>query len=227
MIRAPHPRSEEGSDGADGSGGAGAPCSWTVDDWSVVAGALGVSTDANAAWWTVEGIGTIPHGLIAAYGGDTLKATLAFDRFMPKEVDRIALVDFDNDCVGASLEVARALGRRLWGVRLDTASDLRDKSVQSDTGKSYGVCPELVRRVRQALDAEQFNHVRIVVSGGFNARRIRRFVQLEVPFDAVGVGSALVENRIHFTADVVMVEGRPLAKVGRGFNPNPRLQVVE
>ena len=65
-------------------------------------------------------MGTIPHGLIAAYDGDTVRATKVFDKIMPEDVRRIALVDFDNDCVRTSLEVARALEKRLWGVRLDT-----------------------------------------------------------------------------------------------------------
>ncbi len=47
----------------------------TGDGWSAhVAGAIGVSTDAQASWWGGRGIGTVPHGLIAAYGGDTVKA---------------------------------------------------------------------------------------------------------------------------------------------------------
>ena len=36
-----------------------------------VAGAIGVSTDAQASWWGSEGVGTVPHALIAAYDGDT------------------------------------------------------------------------------------------------------------------------------------------------------------
>ncbi len=51
----------------------------TGDGWSAhVAGAIGVSTDAQASWWGGRGIGTVPHGLIAAYGGDTVKAAVKF-----------------------------------------------------------------------------------------------------------------------------------------------------
>lgn len=180
-----------------------------------IGGAFGVSTDAQAGWWGGSGLGTVPHGLIAAYGGDTVKTTLAFDRQMPKEIKRIALVDFENDSVRTSLEVARALGKRLFAVRLDTAADLRDVSVDSDSEKSHGVCPELVWNVRRALDENGFKHVKIVISGGFTAEKIRRFSQLQVPFDMVGVGSSLLRTRIDFTADVVLVNGAPSAKVGR------------
>jgi nicotinate phosphoribosyltransferase len=47
----------------------------TGDGWAAhVAGAIGVSTDANASWWGGRGTGTIPHALIAVYGGDTVAA---------------------------------------------------------------------------------------------------------------------------------------------------------
>jgi nicotinate phosphoribosyltransferase len=89
-----------------------------------------------------------------------------------------------------------------------------------------GVAPELVRAVRRALDDEGFRHVNIVVSGGFDAERIRRFEEAGVPADAYGVGSSLLRGNADFTADVVMVEGRPCAKVGRRYRPNPRLERV-
>ncbi|MGH7675541.1 MAG: quinolinate phosphoribosyl transferase, partial [Gemmatimonadales bacterium] len=75
-----------------------------------IAGAIGVSTDAQASWWGSEGIGTVPHALIAAYGGDTVLASRKFAEHMDPAIRLITLVDFDNDCVGTSLRVARALG---------------------------------------------------------------------------------------------------------------------
>ncbi len=191
-----------------------------------VGGASGVSTDAGGLWWESEGIGTIPHGLIAAYAGDTVKATQAFANYIPREVTRIALVDFRNDCVRTSLDVARALKDELWGVRLDTAEDIWDVSVTDGSERSKGVCPELVLNVRKALDKAGFQDVKIVVSGGFTAEKVSRFVELNVPFDAVGIGSALFRKRIDFTADVVQLEGQPCAKVGRSYLPNPRLALV-
>lgn len=187
-------------------------------------GAQGVSTDAGAAWKHGEGMGTIPHGLIAAYEGDTVAACLAFDKHMPRHIKRIALVDFDNDCACTSLEVARALGKRLWGVRLDTSETLRDRSVRKGGRRHFGVCADLVRNVRRALDRGGFPWVKIIVSGGFNTERVRRFIAHRVPFDAVGIGSSFYQRRIDFTADVVKVNGKPCAKVGRTYRPNPRLR---
>ena len=162
-----------------------------------LAGAAGVSTDAQASWWGGKGIGTVPHGLIAACGGDTVEATRRFADVYYPELNVTALVDFDNDCVGTSLACARALGERLWAVRLDTSETLVDRSLWPLMGgfRPLGVAPELVREVRRALDAEGFERVKIVVSGGFTAARIVAFEAAGVPVDAYGVGSSLLRGR--------------------------------
>ena len=193
-----------------------------------VAGAIGVSTDAQASWWGSTGIGTVPHALIAAFGGDTAEAARAFADQITGDVKLITLVDFDNDCVGTSLAVARALGPRLFGVRIDTSETMVDRSVIPQMGDydPRGVNPQLVRNVRAALDAEGFNTVQITVSGGFNPSKIRRFESEGVPVDSYGVGSSLFAGQFDFTADIVMVDGKPLAKQGRRYRPNPRLDKV-
>jgi nicotinate phosphoribosyltransferase len=194
-----------------------------------IAGAIGVSTDAQASWWGSSGIGTVPHSLIAAFGGDTVAASVAFAEQMPGDVRVITLVDFDNDCVGTSLAVARALGPRLFGVRLDTSESMVDRSIVPMMGDfdPRGVNARLVRNVREALDANGFNAVEITVSGGFDPAKIRRFESEGVPVNAYGVGSSLFGGRFDFTADIVMLDGKPVAKQGRGYRPNPRLERVE
>jgi nicotinate phosphoribosyltransferase len=193
-----------------------------------VAGAIGVSTDAQASWWGSEGVGTVPHALIAVYGGDTVAATQKFAEHMSPHVRLITLVDFENDCVGTSLACARALGERLYGVRLDTSETMVDRSVIPQMGsfRPTGVNPQLVWNVRHALDLNGFRNVKIVVSGGFDVEKIRHFEELGVPVDAYGVGSSLFQGRYDFTADVVLVEGKPCAKAGRFYRPNPRLERV-
>jgi nicotinate phosphoribosyltransferase len=202
----------------------------TGDGWAAhVAGAIGVSTDAQASWWGGRGIGTVPHGLIAAYGGDTVAAARAFaDRFH-EEMNITVLADFDNDSVTTALEVADALGPKLWGVRLDTSEQLVDRSLYAEMGgfDPTGVNPRLAEKVRRALDEAGFTGVRIVASGGFTAERIREFEAAGVPVDAYGVGSSLIRGQNDFTADVVLLEGRPCAKVGRSYRPNPRLERVD
>ena len=202
----------------------------TGDGWAAhVAGAIGVSTDAQASWWGGRGVGTVPHGLIAAWGGDTVAAALAFaDRFHD-EMNITVLVDFNNDSLRTALEVAQALGPRLWGVRLDTSEDMVDLSLVAEMGgfRPTGVNRRLVEKVRSALDEHGFQQVRIVVSGGFDARRIREFEEAGIPVDAYGVGSSLIRGQNDFTADIVQLEGRPCSKAGRRFTFNPRLQRVE
>jgi len=201
----------------------------TGDGWAAhVAGAIGVSTDAQASWWGGRGVGTVPHGLIAAYGGDTALAARKFaDRFA-REMNVTVLVDFQNDSIAAALEVADALGEDLWGVRLDTSDRLADVSLQRLHGDAAptGVNAELVELTRAALDDHGRSDVKIVVSGGFTADRIRAFEGAGVPVDAYGVGSSLIRGSNDYTADVVLCEGRPCGKVGREYKPNPRLSRV-
>jgi nicotinate phosphoribosyltransferase len=202
----------------------------TGDGWGAhVAGAIGVSTDAQASWWGGLGIGTVPHGLIAAYGGDTVLAARKFTDRYAGEMNITVLVDFDNDSVQTALEVADALDGRLWGVRLDTSDQLVDRALWEEMGyyKPTGVNPRLVEKVRGALDAAGHGDVRIVASGGFDAQRIGGFEAAGIPVDAYGVGSSLIRGRNDYTADVVRVDGRPCAKVGRRERPNPRLTRVQ
>ena len=193
-----------------------------------VGGAEGVATDAQAAWWGERGLGTIPHALIATFGGDTVAAVAAFARQFPG-VPLIALVDFENDSVATSLACARAFGERLWGVRLDTSGTMVDRSLWPEMGDFVptGVNRRLVEKVRDALDGEGFEHVRVIVSGGFTAERIAAFEATGVPVDSYAVGSSLLKGSADYTADVVLREGRPCAKIGRFHRPTTRLRPVD
>ncbi|MBO67698.1 MAG: quinolinate phosphoribosyl transferase [Acidiferrobacteraceae bacterium] len=187
-----------------------------------VGGAESVSTDAQGEWWGMKGGGTIPHCLIAACHGDTVKATQRFASVFP-ETPLVALVDFENDCVGTAIEVAKAMAGKLWGVRLDTSEQLTDVSLANSKEHNTGVTPSLVRNVRSALDAEGFNNVRIVVSGGFDAEKIMTFEKEQVQVDAYGVGSAFMRGNCDFTGDVVKINNTSMAKLGRKYRDNPRL----
>jgi len=213
------------------------------------AGALGVSTDANADYWGAEGLGTIPHSLIAAMGGDTVKAAEEFDKHISSDVNRMVLVDWDNDVIGTSKKVlsdmyekkyhqpyvecesdlSELIGEgkgKIYAVRFDTSGTLRDKSVIPQDSNSLGVCPELVWRARREFDRIGAKDLKIVASGGFNAKRIKLFETLEVPVDIYGVGSSLLKQKIDFTADIVQVNGKPCAKVGRSMGDHSRLEKV-
>jgi nicotinate phosphoribosyltransferase len=194
----------------------------------VVGAPVGVTTDEQASWWGGRGLGTVPHALIAAYGGDTVRAAQKFAEWASDDFNIVVLVDFENDSVRTAIEVAHALGPRLWGVRLDTSESLVDRSLWEEMGdfKPTGVNQRLVWKVREALDREGFDGVRIVASGGFGVDKIREFEREGVPVDSYGVGSSLIRGSNDFTADVVRVDGRDCAKVGRHFRANPRLELV-
>lgn len=214
------------------------------------AGANGVSTDANADYWGAESLGTIPHSLIAAMGGDTVKASAEFDKHISPAVNRIALVDWDNDVIGTTKAILKDMYEKkhnktyqegvsdlsgiighgkgkLYAVRFDTSGSLRDKAVIPQDSSSLGVCPELVWRARKEFDQIGAKDLKIVVSGGFNAERIQLFENLEVPTDIYGVGSSLLKQKINFTADIVKVNGKPCAKYGRGIGDHSKLEIVE
>ena len=183
---------------------------------AIVGGCVTGATPAGARLAGKAPAGTIPHAMILIFG-DTVKATDAFDRHMPPEIPRIALVDTFKDEAEESLRVAEAMGDRLWGVRLDTPPE---------RGR---VTPDLVKEVRARLDQAGFPNVKIFVSGGITPERIRLFIAEGAPVDGYGVGSYISGARpIDFTGDLKVVAGEPLAKRGRipGITHNPRLKKV-
>jgi nicotinate phosphoribosyltransferase len=195
----------------------------------IVGAPVGVTTDEQASWWGGKGVGTVPHSLISGYGGNTVLAATKFAEWAPPDLNVTVLIDFENDSVNTALEVARALGKRLWGVRLDTSENLVDRSLWDELGdfRPTGVNERLVWNVREALDRDGFEHVKIVASGGFTVEKIEEFERKGVPVDSYGVGSSLIRGANDFTADVVLTDGRPSGKVGRRYRPNERLELVE
>ena len=231
-----------------------------------------ISTDEQGAWWGGKGGGTISHSYVASFLGDTAEAMLQFCRLMPLNVNRIALVDFDNDCVATTLKVLKTMFNkyisllkagekeeakryRLFGVRPDNSSDLRDESVQPLGKKELdnGVNARLIFNLRKAIDnaykswdlqpgdisrAKKFcRDVKIIATGGFTPQKIDRFESSQVPVDIYGVGSWLLSNcgaedtKNDYTADVVRVKvdgkWKEMAKVGRSPASNPNLEKVD
>jgi nicotinate phosphoribosyltransferase len=187
-----------------------------MDYAAVVGGCQGCSSIAGARLAGVEASGTMPHALIIVVG-DTVKATMLFDRHMPPDVPRVSLVDTFRDEAEESLRVAEALKEKLQSVRLDTP------------GERGGVTVDLVKEVHVRLDQAGFPQVGIFVSGGVNPERITHFIEKGAPVDGFGVGSYISGAKpIDFTADLHEIEGRPVAKRGRipGITSNPKLKRV-
>lgn len=206
---------------------------------ALLGGASAICTSAMGRRTGEKAQGTMPHALIAAYGGDVVEAAKALRKAFPDEPVS-GLVDFNNDCVGDSLRLLAEFRNDLHSVRLDTSGNMMDKSINvHETTRNIpdwdtpamnracmGVNPTLVHNVRSALNIEGGNHVKIVVSGGFTPEKIRQFELCNVPVDMYGVGSSIIKNGPDFTADVVLLDGKPMAKKGREFRPNDRLVEV-
>ena len=45
---------------------------------AMIGAEIGVTSDAQASWWGGRGVGTVPHALIASYGGNTVLAATKF-----------------------------------------------------------------------------------------------------------------------------------------------------
>jgi nicotinate phosphoribosyltransferase len=187
-----------------------------MDYTAIVGGCQSCSSIAGARLAGIEPTGTMPHALIIVLG-DTVAATLAFDKHVPPQIPRVSLVDTFRDEVEESLRVAAALGEKLASVRLDTPSELG------------GVTVDMVKEVRANLDQAGHGHVKIFVSGGFTPKRISYFKEKGAPVDGFGVGSYISGARpIDYTADLHQLDGKPIAKRGRipGITANPRLKRV-
>ena len=193
----------------------------TGDGWSAhVAGAIGVSTDAQASWWGGRGIGTVPHGLIAAYGGDTVKAATVFADRYHGEMNITVLVDFDNDSVRTALEVAEALGteavgrapghprgpRRPLAVRRD--GRLQADRRQPPAGREG---PGRARRAPASRTSGSSPAAASPPSGSASSR------PPAIPVDAYGVGSSLIRGDNDFTADVVLRRRTALREGGQAL----------
>jgi nicotinate phosphoribosyltransferase len=179
---------------------------------AVIGGANNASCILAAKLLGREPSGTIPHAAMIM-AGDTVSVAKAYDEIMPPDSPRIILVDTFKDEAEESLNIAKALGQNLEGVRLDTPSE------------RGGVTPELVYEIRQRLNQKGYDYVKIFVSGGITPERMKLLI--EAGADAFGVGSYISgSNPIDMTLDLKMVDGTPVAKRGRipGLKDNPKLK---
>ncbi|QHX36111.1 nicotinate phosphoribosyltransferase [Spiroplasma sp. TIUS-1] len=172
--------------------------------------------------------GTLPHSLIALFDGDLIAALHEYKKQFPNN-NLVALVDFNNDVITDSLKVANEFGKELFAVRIDTSVSIVDKSLQTLKEKDkelHGVNPTQVKMLRKALDENGFNHVKIIVSSGFDDKKIKYFEDEKTPVDIYGVGEFILSNKINFTGDLVMVNGIERSKVGRKNSSNNKLKKI-
>ncbi len=171
-----------------------------IDRAAYIGGMDGVATIAGANAIDKKPVGTMPHALMLVVG-DTVRAAKMFDDVISEEVPRIVLIDTFMDEKFETLRVAEELQRKLAGVRLDTPSSRR------------GNFRRIIEEVRWELDIRGFDYVKIFVSGGIDEEEV---IQLRDVVDSFGVGTSVSNARtFDFSADIVEVEGKPIAKRGK------------
>ncbi|MBI5025777.1 MAG: nicotinate phosphoribosyltransferase [Nitrospirae bacterium] len=145
-------------------------------------------------------MGTMPHALIICIGS-TVEAIKAYDEVLEPNFKRVALIDTFLDEKFEALNVAEAMGEKLFAVRLDTPSSRR--------GDFYRILEEC----RWELDLRGFRHVKLFVSGGIKEEDIP---VINPVVDAYGIGTSISNAPVvDYAMDIMEVEGKPLAKRGK------------
>jgi len=165
-----------------------------------IGGCDGVSVVKSAELIGQDPMGTVPHALIICFGS-TVEAMKAYDEVLEPKFKRVALIDTFLDEKFECLNVAEALGKRLFAVRFDTPSSRR--------GNFY----RLIEECRWEMDLRGYNHVKFYVSGGTKEEDIP---VLNPIVDGYGIGTSISNAPVvDYSMDITEVEGRPLAKRGK------------
>ena len=209
-------------------------------------GFIGNATNETAHYFgNADGMGTMPHALVG-YAGSTLRAAEMFHATFPDQ-QLIVLVDYFGREVTDALAVARKFPQLVadgrLGVRIDTPGGRYVEGLdppasyavlernapeavrgfRSDTELRYligtGVSAAAVWYLREALDREGFQKVKIVASSGFDPHKCRMMAAANAPIDIIGTGSFLPQiwSETYATADIIEYDGEPRIKMGREF----------
>ena len=172
-----------------------------IDRAAYIGGFDAVSSLCGAKILGKEPVGTMPHALIIIFENQ-VEAWKAFDEVVEPKIPRIILIDTFYDEKTEALMAVETLGKKLYGVRLDTPTSRR------------GNFPEIIREVRWELSLRGFKNVKIIVSGGIDEEKIKQLA--DAGADGFGVGTSLsAAPVIDFALDIVEKEGKPIAKRGK------------
>lgn len=195
------------------------------DGYAVAMGGIETQvTKAQVSLHNGQAVGTMPHALIQLFHGDLIKAMHKFREIFPEQ-NLIALVDFNNDVIVDALLALKEFKHELYGVRVDTSRNLVDKYFIDKEVVEKGVNVTLIKALRAALNKNGGKHVKIIVSSGFNAKKIAQFEAEKAPVDFYGVGAAVMKIKHFFSADAVKINGELVAKVGRKYQNNKKLKI--
>lgn len=192
-----------------------------------VAGIRNFSNKAHAAFINDKQVricGTMPHALIHQFNGDIVATYNAYIKLDKKNV--IMLIDFDNDVL-QTLALLKPYFANIHGVRIDTSKSVVDKCLTSlpNAKELYGVNDLLIKKVREFLNQNNGQHIKIVISSGLDYGQVSLLLRQKAPVDSYGIGSSLTSLTLHFTADLVKRNNKLLAKFGRHYMSEAGMQL--
>lgn len=166
-------------------------------------------------------VGTIPHALIQQCDGSLVKALKKYKKIFPKE-KIVGLIDFNNDCL-KELEALKESNIELDFVRVDTSKNLIDKSLQdifkiSKDDKLFGVNEKLILKIREKLNNLGYKNTKIIATSSINEKIVKEYTDKKVPIDLYGIGKSFLNLNVTYTADLIKLNDKYLAKFGRDQN---------
>jgi len=162
-----------------------------------IGGCSGVAVGKSGEMIGEDPMGTMPHALIICMGS-TVEAIRAYDEVLAPALKRVVLIDTFLDEKFEALNVAEAMGNKLFAIRLDTPSSRR--------GDFYRILEE----VRWELDLRGHKKIRLYVSGGIKEQDVP---VLNSFVDAYGIGTSISNAPVvDFSMDIMEIEGEPRAK---------------
>ncbi len=165
-----------------------------------IGGCDGVAVIKSGELIGEDPMGTMPHALIICFGS-TVEALKAYDEVLEPRLKRVALIDTFLDEKFECLNVASALGRKLFAVRFDTPSSRR--------GDFYKILEEC----RWELYIRGYKHIKFYVSGGIKESDVS---VLNPVVDGYGIGTSISNAPVvDYAMDIMEVGGKPLAKRGK------------
>lgn len=168
-------------------------------------------------------VGSMPHALIQQNSGRIDLACEMFLQTFPND-PLIALIDYNNNVIN-DLSLLLHLFPKLYAVRIDTSKELIDESLLAtvDNARNMnlnGSNPYLVELVRDYLDSNGGEHIKIIISSGINLDEVKYYNKNNSAIDYFGIGSYLNHLSVHITADLVYLDDIPQAKFGRKLAKN-------
>jgi nicotinate phosphoribosyltransferase len=183
----------------------GADAGLKVARASYLAGFAGTSNVLAGKLYDLPIFGTMAHSYITSFGGE-IDAFRVFSRVFPGSTT--LLIDTYDNIAGAlnAVQVAKemeAAGTRLQYVRLDS-----------------GDMAAISKEVRQVLDANGLNYVRILASGGYDEFKIARVLADGAQIDSFAVGTKMGVSAdapyFDIAYKLVKYDGRPVMKLSTG-----------